>query len=475
MKYTILSQVGYICITINKSRQFVILILKPNILVLIIDGFRGDKCFGKNKTSHTPNLDSLLSAGVYFNRTISSSDGTRTCVGSILTGDYPFRTGLNTFYNHKKSTRYFDHLKKHGYSIFATTPDVDLWQTLTKNFDGKDLFPKPYEYLFGGTGKKILKRLEHASNFQPWIYYVHIMDLHRGVNFSLPENFKDEKFGANDYEKMVSGIDYWIGKILEKIDLTKTLIVVTSDHGEFIPVSGIDHEITYIPTLVKAGQKIKKITPKYFQPLGESTFVKIRDAIVPIRKSILKTKLSEEELRTLNVRGTKTGWELYDEVVITPLLFSGYGIKHSRFINQQVKQIDIFPTMVSIIGLPEINESIEGKSLLPAINGEKMNEEPALIENQILDPYDDDVVIGVRTSSYKYFRDRSNKKNKSCLFDLKNDPHEKNNIVTKRPDIVEQMENLLAKYRKNEYNFEGDSDDKEVQKIKEELKKMGYV
>ena len=449
--------------------------MKPNILIIIIDGFRGDKCYGQNKTSLTPNLDSLISDGVYFNQTISSSDGTRTCVGSILTADYPFRTGLNTFYNHKKSTRYFDHLKKHGYSLFATTPDVDFWQTLTKNFDGKDLYPKPYEYLIGGTGNKILKQLEHVSDFQPWIYYVHIMDLHRSVNFSLPEKFKNEKFGTNDYEKMVSGIDYWIGKILEKIDLTKTLIVITSDHGDFIPISGIDHEISYIPSLVKLSQKIKKFIPKHFHSLGESTFVKIRDIVVPIRKSYLKTKFSEEEIRTLNVRGAKTGWELYDEVVITPLLFSGYGVKHSRIVNQQVRQIDIFPSIVSIAGLPEIKEQIEGKSLLPVINGEKMNEEPALIENQILDPDDDDVVIGVRTSSYKYFRDRSDKKNKLCLFDLKNDPHEKNNIVTERPDIVEQMEDLLAKYRKNEYNFEGDSDDKEVQEIKEELKKMGYI
>ena len=150
--------------------------MKPNILIIIIDGFRGDKCYGQNKTSLTPNLDLLISDGVYFNQTISSSDGTRTCVGSILTADYPFRTGLNTFYNHKKSARYFDHLKKHGYSLFATTPDVDFWQTLTKNFDGKDLYPKPYEYLIGGTGNKILKRLEHVGNFQPWAYYIHIMD-----------------------------------------------------------------------------------------------------------------------------------------------------------------------------------------------------------------------------------------------------------------------------------------------------------
>ena len=456
--------------------------MKPNILFILIDGFRSDKFYGKNKTSLSPNIDSLISNGVYFDHVISSSDATRTCVGSILTADYPFRTGLNTFFNHQKSTLYFDHLKRQGYSLFATTPDVDFWQTLTKNFDGKDLITKrlpplePYEYLFGGTGKKILKRLEYVSDFQPWIYYVHIMDLHRSVNFPLPENFQNEKFGMNSYEKMVSGIDHWIGKILEKIDLTKTLIVITSDHGDFIPISGIDHEITYIPSLVKAGQKIKKFTPKHFHSLGESIFVKIRDAVVPIRKSFLKIKLSEEEMRTLNVRGAKTGWELYDEVVITPLLFSGYGIKHSRIINQQVRQIDIFPSIVSIAGLPEIKEQIEGKSLLPAINGEKMNEEPALIENQVLDPHDNDIVIGVRTSNYKYFRDRSDKKNKSRLFDLKEDPHEKNNIVTEKPNVVQQMEDLLVKHRKNEYDFEGYSDDDKMNlKIKDELKKMGYI
>ena len=77
--------------------------MKPNILIIIIDGFRGDKCYGQNKTSLTPNLDSLIYDGVYFNQAISSSDGTRTCVGSIFTADYPFTSGLNTFYNHKKS------------------------------------------------------------------------------------------------------------------------------------------------------------------------------------------------------------------------------------------------------------------------------------------------------------------------------------------------------------------------------------
>ena len=449
--------------------------MKPNILLIIIDGFRNDKCYGKNKTSITPNLDLLISNGVYFNQAISSSDGTRTCVGSILTAQYPFNSGLTTFYNHNKSTKFFNLFKQYGYSLLAIVPDVDLWQTLTKNFDGIDLIPKPYEYLFGGTGEKILKQLESAIHLQPWIYYIHIMDLHRGVQFPLPDEFKNEKFGTNDYEKMVSGIDYWVGKFLKKLDLTKTMIVVTSDHGEFIPISSINHEITYIPLLVKTGQKIKKIFPESFHPFGESAFIKIQNFLVPIRKFFLKIKYSQEDMRTLNIRGAKMSWKLYDEIVRIPLLFSGYNLPSSKIISQQVRQIDIFPTIVSISDLPKIEETIDGDSLFPIINDQKIDEKPSLIENQSLDPNDNNIVIGLRTPIYKYFRDRSDKNKKTCLFDLKNDPSEKINIASKRPDIVQQMENLLTKHRKNDQHLESEYDEDEVSKIKDELKKMGYI
>ena len=39
---------------------------KPNIFFLLIDSFRADKFYGKEKTSVTPNLDSLIKEGVYF-------------------------------------------------------------------------------------------------------------------------------------------------------------------------------------------------------------------------------------------------------------------------------------------------------------------------------------------------------------------------------------------------------------------------
>ena len=34
---------------------------------------------------------------------------------------------------------------------------------------------------------------------------------------------------------MVSAIDYWIGEIIKNVDLENTLVVLTADHGDYIP------------------------------------------------------------------------------------------------------------------------------------------------------------------------------------------------------------------------------------------------
>jgi len=245
--------------------------MKPNILFIIIDGLRADKCYGTAKTSKTPNIDALIRDGAYFTQAISCSDGTRTCLGCIFSAKYPFQSGITTFSSHKNATRLFDFLKENRYHLYATVPSVDFWITLTKNFDGYDLFPKPYVYLRGGTGKEIIQRFEKGLS-DPWVYYIHIMDLHRSVKYALPNEFNTNEFGSNEYERMVSYIDIWIGKILQKIDKEKTLIVLTSDHGDFIPISSVGHELDYIPELVKVFRKTKKFFPKLFHPIGLSFF-----------------------------------------------------------------------------------------------------------------------------------------------------------------------------------------------------------
>ena len=70
---------------------------------------------------------------------------------------------------------------------------------------------------------------------------MHLFDLHTPI--VLPSEFNDDKFGESNYEKMISAIDLWIGKIINEIDLENTLIVLTADHGEYVPVIHHNNEI----------------------------------------------------------------------------------------------------------------------------------------------------------------------------------------------------------------------------------------
>ncbi|NDF25813.1 MAG: hypothetical protein EB149_07540, partial [Thaumarchaeota archaeon] len=57
--------------------------MKSNIFFLTIDSLRSDKIYGPNKSSLTPNIDSLINNGVYFTQAISTSDATGLSIGSI--------------------------------------------------------------------------------------------------------------------------------------------------------------------------------------------------------------------------------------------------------------------------------------------------------------------------------------------------------------------------------------------------------
>ena len=50
--------------------------MKSNIIFFLIDGLRADQVYGNNRTCKTPNIDSLIQKGMYFEQAASSADGT---------------------------------------------------------------------------------------------------------------------------------------------------------------------------------------------------------------------------------------------------------------------------------------------------------------------------------------------------------------------------------------------------------------
>ena len=294
------------------------------------------------------------------------------------------------------------------------------------------------------------------------------------VQYGIPKEYYTDEFGSTDYDKMVSALDIWIGKFLERIDLENTLIIFTSDHGEFIPTPKVGHELTYIPELFEPGKKMKERTPKLLHGIYSIGYRFLRYFAIPIKNRKYEKELSPIEKKSLNTRGHSSLWILPDDTVKTPLIFSGNIIKNkNKIIDQQVGSIDILPTIADILSIKFDYKKAEGRSILPLINGEQLEEKPIFIENAVRrNPTKPGNCIGVRTSDFKYYRARNNSKKKVCLFNLKNDPDEIANIAKDRADIVEKMEKLLQDIRKNSIKNE-EIDNEETQRIERDLKPLG--
>jgi len=327
-------------------------------------------------------------------------------------------------------------------------------------------------------GEKIINKLDSMPE-NPWFFYIHINDLHQPI--LVPKSFNDEKFGETDYEKMLSAIDFWIGKFLKQIDLTKTLVILTADHGEYIRSIKLDGEIINLESsfseklLWKLGNKIPSSLYGPKRKLS-SILHKNRDNVR--RKKIEKIKLSKYEERVLTMSRMSLGTHVYDDVLKVPLVFSGYGIKSEEIISQQVGLVDIFPTMTNLIHLSNFKSDIDGINLIPLILGESIDEKPIYIQSMPQISENHSIIIGIRTSKFKYTRDKENKGNVQ-LFDLINDPLEENDISSSNSEIVTKMENILENILENADSQQTISNSSfnelERKKVEDELRKLGYL
>ena len=472
---------------------------KPNILFIIIDSLRQDKCLGNNKKSSTPNLDSLIKNGVFFKQAISPSPITIPSLSSIFTGFYPYEsTNLEKdIFTLKNSVPTFiEAFEENGYSTHAIIPEALNYTNIPKKFSNVEFF-NSFATLYDGIGEKIIRKLLKIPNGKPWLLYVHLEDLHGHALFNLSSNVNkiDEYIGTNQYEKMLSAIDPWIGKILKTINQENTIIIFTSDHGSTVAdfteemfefslkndkLKEVDNGLSF-----KLSHKIFTSLPKSFLPIRK----KIADTYINNKKKKVQNKLESKlpDVEKLNL--TKYRERLLKKSVVYPpschdenfrpvLIFSGFGITKNKIIDTQISTMDIFPTLLDITKI-NFTEKTRGNSFLHLFN-EKLSKEKSVMIDSTPDSthskYSD--AIGIRTSKYKYFRNRNNPNHDVHLYDLENDPFELDNIYEKYPEFVNNFENELKQINQT-MNFVFTNVDKltkdDTEKAKHILRELGYI
>ena len=453
--------------------------MHPNIIFFLIDGLRADQVYGNNRTGKTPNFDSLIQNGMYFEQAITSADGTIISLNTIFNSNFQVAHAARYQKIVLNENNLFDILKKNGYHIYGTFPNFTSFNSLRERFENENnsydwIKPNiPPVSLPTGLATKIIQLLESKGKQEPYFCYFHIFDLHPLREGKKPigiEEFDNEKFGSSMYAKTVSSIDHWLGNILKKIDLEKTLLVITSDHGERIPFENKSH-LDFQPRFDSAVKAGRKYLPRSLHKVGGKFSEKVKDTIGRVKQSSSNIRLTSYQKRS---RASYFTLSLYDELIRVPLLFVGTSIK-PRIITKQVRHIDIFPTIFELIDIP-LDIKISGKSLVSATNEISEEEEPNYLHTmpyQKLSPLDR---VGIRTSKYKYFRvSRDSKKNVN-LYDLKNDPYENNNITQTHKQLVARFENKILKLQKDNLSeYEEKISDKEMQRISNELKRLGYI
>ena len=451
--------------------------LKKNIVFFLIDGLRADQCHGENKSSKTPNIDLLIKNGIYCKHAISSADGTIISLNTTFSSKFQFGNAVRYQKLVLDKNNFLEILKKHGYHMYGAIPNMTSFKPLGEYFENENNgyeFSSPLETLSTGLTERIIQILESKELLEPYFCYFHLFDLHplrEGKKSIGIEKFENEEFGSSTYARTVSLIDYWLGKILAKIDTEKTLVVITGDHGERIPYEDKGYS-DFQPRFDSATKLGRKHIPKSAHNLGGKFFGKAKNTVGKIKLSYSNTKLTPYEKRSRDPYFTLS---LFDELIHVPLIFSGIKLP-GMIISQQVSSTDIFPTICDIVGLPPINPKIHGSSLVPLISKNLQKEHPIYLHTM---PYEEPSSldrVGLRTSKYKYFRKSQDSKKNVNLYDLKKDPYENRNIAKDHPLLVEEMEKILSELISSSKELELEEISKvEEEKIAKELKKLGYM
>ena len=427
---------------------------KPNIFFLLIDSFRSDKFYGNEKTSITPNLDSVIKDGVYFTQAINSSPASVSAISSVLTGKWPDKVIVSGTKNHElshKESNYINRLNELGYNTTSLTPEYFTYSKLTSDFHVSLWFNGG---LHDGVGQQIIDTIDKLKS--PWFFFIHILDIH-GTARNFPKQFNNKKYGFNEYERRISAMDPWLGKIFDKIDQSNTLIIVTADHST-------DRGI-YTPKQEKMKSSFNQNNLEPFvgitrKLLSRSLTKKMRGFYVEKK---IKTKNQKKAAALKNISEldkfekriqnnlVNPGFSLYDDRFRIPLLFSGLGLE-PKIIDQQIRSVDIFPSIFDIIEASS-EMDVDGSSVMSLINGQNFEEKPAFIQiitNWLTTKSSSDInLIGIRHKGFKYFRAKNDPTQNVGLFDLTKDPHEVNNLAESYPEKIVQMEKTISEIRKD--------------------------
>ncbi|CAN5282305.1 hypothetical protein BH18ACT10_BH18ACT10_16670 [soil metagenome] len=429
---------------------------RPNVVVVVADTFRRDHmgAYG-NPWIQTPHLDAFANSSVVFDQHIISSFPTMPARADFLTGTFSYsHMGWEPLPRHLMTLP--ELLSKAGYHTMGVvdTPfyvrdgfgydrgfDDFIWvrgqgddTRPHERADARMTWRSEEDRMVARTVTQAERWLERHHDEQ-FFLYVDTWDPHEP--WDAPEYYTqkyregyngeqiypaygdyeragltkdDVKLGHDTYCGEVSMVDFWIGRLLAKLDALNlsdnTVVFFTSDHGFYFGEHG------------------------YF---GKAEWVHDPEASIS-EDSLLPDWLAESWLLTVERS------PLYRELTNVPMIVRGPGLTPGRS-QALTTAADIAPTVLDMVGLGGLPTTMQGESFGGVLKGEREDHRPFVISSWPLYMAEGEITTAVDSrprgiSSYMPIsvttQDRSlilgGPDDEPELYDLKSDPGEKENV-----------------------------------------------
>ena len=388
------------------------------IILITVDTLRADRLetYGYTRTP-TPAVNALAADGVRFLQVIAQSPLTLPSHCSILTGSFPYHTGVRDqagFSLKPEHLTLAERLRSEGYrtAAFIGSSVLNAGTGLDQGFDLYWDLPEqgPPERRGGEVMGRALEWMSTQGDgrFFAWI---HLFDPHSP--YGAPEPFGG-RFRTRPYDGEVAYVDLLTGDLVRHLKQVRlydrTLLVFTSDHGESLG----EH--------------------------GESSH----------------------------------GMFLYDATVRIPLIIKAAGSTwKGKVIREQVRGVDIAPTILQLAGL-RVDDQIQGRGLLSLIRG-RWNQPELTAYSETYYPYYHfqwSPLFSMRARGFKYIDAPQPE-----LYDLASDAGERRNIIGERPSMAAYLqETLEGEYQKFSAGREEPPQPEQMDRATiERLKSLGYL
>jgi len=137
---------------------------------------------------------------------------------------------------------------------------------------------------------------------------------------------------------------------------------------------------------------------------------------------------------------------VYETTLHVPLVARGPGLRPGTLVGGIARSVDLFPTVMDLLGLASRSPHTAGRSIAPALRGEALADEPAFAESLVpLIHYGWSDLRAVRDGRWKYILAP-----RPELYDLDRDPGELTNLVDREPSRARAMRTGLEQHLRTE-------------------------